>query len=87
MGIKMKKSAFFCLLIGLFVSCNTNPDDMAKEYCNCRAEVDKGSKTDKDCAELAESHTLKLQDEPGQLKVYTTRILDCISATKMNTQK
>lgn len=87
MRIKIKNSVFFYLLITIFVSCSTNPDDLAAEYCDCRAQVDKGTKTDKDCAELAESHTLKLQDETEPLKVYTSKILDCISATEMNTKK
>lgn len=87
MLIKMKNLialAFFCLM---FWSCNTNPEDLAKEYCSCRADIEKGVKSEKDCASLAESHSLKLQDEPNQLKLYTGKILDCISNADLNTRK
>jgi hypothetical protein len=87
MGIKIRNFALLYFIMLVFASCSTTPEDMAKEYCDCRAQVDKGTKTDKDCAELAQKHTNNLQDDDDPLRVYTSTVLDCISATEMNTKK
>src|SRR5687768_5629966 len=87
MLIKIKYLPVIILVAGIFVSCNTNPNDLAKAYCNCRAEIEKGQKSETDCASMAESHTLKLQDEPEALKTYTSEILDCITSTEIVKEK
>ena len=87
MMIKTKNVFSIAFLVLVFASCNSTPSDMAKEYCNCRAEIDKGSKSEDDCASLAESHTLRLQDEPAKMNSYTANVLDCISDTEMKIKK
>lgn len=66
------------MLSGLY-ACNNNPVALAQQYCNCRGEVEAGKKAEGDCKDMAESHFLKLQDEPEQLKKYTDKVMDCIS--------
>lgn len=87
MMIKSKNLFAITFLLLVFASCNSNPTDLAKEYCNCRTEIDKGTKSEEDCASLAESHTLKLQDEPEKMNAYTSNVLDCISDTEMQFKK
>ena len=79
----MKKLRFLILFIPVLASCSSNPDDLASEYCNCRADIDKGLKSEADCASLAESHTLKLQDDTELMKRYTSKVLDCVTSTEI----
>lgn len=87
MMIKSKNSTLILLVTIFLVACNRNPTDLAKDYCNCRAEIEKGTKSEQDCASLAESHTLKIQDDQNALTTYTSAILDCISNTEMTKEK
>jgi hypothetical protein len=73
-------SAFFLVL---FASCSFNPEGLAKDYCKCRADVEAGKKTAEDCKEMAESHFLKMQENEQDLKVYTEKVMDCISSDQI----
>ncbi|HYG49834.1 MAG TPA: hypothetical protein VD905_02975 [Flavobacteriales bacterium] len=78
-----KNLAFILFISTAFVCCRANPDDLAKDYCNCRLEIEKGTKSEEDCKNMAESHTLKLQDEEGAFEKYSEKVLDCLSNSKM----
>lgn len=72
--------AFFLVLI---TSCSFNPEGLAKDYCQCRADVEAGKKTAGDCKEMAESHFLKMQENEQDLKIYTEKVMDCISSDQI----
>lgn len=71
----------------IFFSCRANPEDLAKDYCNCRLEIEKGTKSEDDCKDMAESHTLRLQDEEGAFAKYSEKVLDCLSNSELKEQK
>lgn len=82
------KNLLIATFIGsIFIGCKANPDDLAKEYCNCRMEIDKGTKSEEYCREMAESHTLKLQNEEGAFEKYSARVMDCVSNAEMTETK
>jgi hypothetical protein len=82
------KNLFAAAFIGsVFIGCKANPDDLAKDYCNCRLEIEKGTKSEDDCKEMAESHTLQLQDEEGAFAKYSERVLDCVGNDEMTETK
>lgn len=72
--------AFFMLAL---CACKFNPERMAKDYCNCRADVEAGKKNLQECKDLAESHFLKMQENEDALKMYTEKILDCMSSAEI----
>jgi hypothetical protein len=78
----MKKIIAPVFLLAL-ASCNFSPEKMAKDYCNCRADIGSGKKTAEDCQELAESQYLKMQENEEALKTYTEKVLDCMSSTEI----
>jgi len=79
----MKQVLATTLLLVLVTSCTFSPERLAKDYCNCRADVEEGKKTAEDCKEMAESHFLKLQENEQDVKTYTERVLDCISSSEI----
>ena len=77
----------FILFIVVFSSCNSNPEELAKEYCRCRADIEKNKKTEKDCEEMAESHFMRLQDSDDGLAIYSSKIIECLGSSEINTKK
>lgn len=84
--MRISQVLFFLLCIGMF-SCTKSPGKLAKEYCSCLHEMENGSKKEGECAELAESHVLQLNDDEKALKEYTNNIMDCIGFRKIKTSK
>lgn len=84
--LHMKQVLIPALVLMTFSSCKFNPEALAKDYCNCRADMESGKKTVEDCQEMAESHYLKLQSNDEGLKMYTERVLDCISSSQIRTE-
>ena len=82
----MKQVLFILGFSALVSSCSFSPESLAKEYCNCRADIEAGKKSADDCKELTESHFLKLQDDQQALKTYTERVLDCTSSSQIRTE-
>lgn len=82
----MRKWMTCSLLVFAAVSCKFSPETLAKDYCQCRQDVENGKKKADDCKEMAESHFLRIQDDDAALKEYTERTLDCITTSKIKTE-
>lgn len=82
----MKHATTILGFVFLASSCSFSPEEMAKDYCNCRADVEAGKKKAEDCKEMAESHYLKMQTDDNALKIYTEMVLDCVSSSQIKTE-
>ena len=81
------KQAFTILgFVFLASSCSFSPEGLAKDYCRCRAAIESGKKSADDCKAMAESHYLKLQDDEEAIKIYTERVLGCVSSSQIQTE-
>ncbi len=77
----------FLIAVVCMASCKFSPDGLARDYCDCRVDIDNGKRTEGDCAEMAESHYLKLQDDDEALKKYSAKVIDCMGFTEMEKSK
>lgn len=75
------------LTVLAFASCGFNPNELAAEYCECRAEIEKGKKTEADCQSLAESHVNRLQDDPDAMNRYSSRVIECLGYPEIKTKE